>query len=67
MTAGALTISGTIKTTAIYGTPNGAQPWYFEVWKDGLIPRSYLKNGKLALKPKLGESQWILQTNNGQS
>ena len=28
--------------------------------------RSYLKNGKLALKPKLGASEWILQTNNGQ-
>jgi hypothetical protein len=28
--------------------------------------RSYLKNGKLALKPKLGASQWTLQTNNGQ-
>ncbi|MBI5954423.1 MAG: hypothetical protein HY865_22430 [Chloroflexi bacterium] len=30
------------------------------------IVRSYLKNGKLALKPKLGASEWILQTNNGQ-
>jgi hypothetical protein len=30
------------------------------------VPRSYLKNGKLALKPKLGASQWILQTSNGQ-
>ena len=28
--------------------------------------RSYLKNGKLALKPKLGASEWISQTNNGQ-
>ena len=28
--------------------------------------RSYLKNGKLALKPRLGASEWISQTNNGQ-
>jgi len=31
MTAGALTISGTIKTTAVYGNPSTAKPWYFEV------------------------------------
>ena len=30
------------------------------------ITRSYLKNGRLRLKPKLGASQWILQMNNGQ-
>jgi hypothetical protein len=30
------------------------------------LTRSYLKNGKLGFKPKLGASQWILQTNNGQ-
>ncbi|MEW5830489.1 MAG: hypothetical protein AB1846_16490, partial [Chloroflexota bacterium] len=33
MTAGALTISGTIKTTAVYGNPPTAKPWYFEVRK----------------------------------
>jgi hypothetical protein len=33
---------------------------------NSIVTRSYLKNGKLALKPKLGASQWILQTNNGQ-
>ncbi len=31
-----------------------------------LLTRSYLKNGKLALKPELRASQWTLQTNNGQ-
>lgn len=31
MTAGSLQISGSITTTAIYGTPVGAQPWYFDV------------------------------------
>jgi hypothetical protein len=31
-----------------------------------IITRSYLKNGKLALKPKLGANEWILQMNNGQ-
>lgn len=31
MTAGTLTISGTIKTTAVYGNPPTASPWYFEV------------------------------------
>lgn len=31
MTAGALTISGTITTTAVYGNPSKAEPWYFEV------------------------------------
>lgn len=49
MTAGALTISGTIKTTAIYGTPNGAQPWYFEVWKDGLFPSKKCTAGPVAV------------------
>jgi len=29
------------------------------------ISRSYLKNGKLALKPKLGANEWTLQTSNG--
>jgi len=29
--------------------------------------RSYLKNGRLRLKPELGASQWISQMNNGQS
>ncbi len=28
--------------------------------------RSYLKNGKLALKPELEASAWNLQMNNGQ-
>jgi len=28
--------------------------------------RSYLKNGKLVFKPKLGTSQWISQMNSGQ-
>jgi len=49
MTAGALTISGTIKTTAIYGTPNGAQPWYFEVWKNGLISSKKCTAGPVAV------------------
>ncbi len=49
MTAGALTISGTIKTTAIYGTPNGAADWYFEVWKDGLIPSKKCTAGPVAV------------------
>ena len=31
MTAGAMTIKGTIKTTAVYGTPPFASPWFFEV------------------------------------
>jgi hypothetical protein len=31
-----------------------------------IVTRSYLKNGKLALKPKLGANEWILQMNNGQ-
>jgi hypothetical protein len=30
-----------------------------------IVVRSYLKNGKLALKPKLGANEWILQMNNG--
>jgi len=33
MTAGTLTISGTIKTTAVYGNPPTAKPWHFEVRK----------------------------------
>lgn len=49
MTAGALTIGGTIKTTAIFGTPNGAQPWYFEVWKNGLIPSKKCTAGPVAV------------------
>jgi len=32
----------------------------------GKDSRSHLKNGRLWLKPKLGASQWTLQTNNGQ-
>lgn len=34
--------------------------------RSSILTRSYLKNGKLAHKPELGASQWILQTNNGQ-
>lgn len=49
MTAGTLTISGTITTTAIYGTSNGAQPWYFEVWKDGLIHTKKCTAGPVAV------------------
>jgi len=35
-------------------------------WEYLKIFRSHLKNGRLWLKPKLGASQWTLQTNNGQ-
>lgn len=38
MTAGALTNSGKIWVTMIQGgTPNGLQPWYFEVWKKNTL------------------------------
>jgi len=39
MTAGALTISGTITTTAVYGNLPTAKPWYFEVrkWSNNAI------------------------------
>ena len=56
MTAGALTISGTIKTTAIYGTPNGAQPWYFEVWQDGLFPSKKCTAGPVAVPINLNQT-----------
>jgi len=49
MTAGSLTISGTIKTTAIYGSLNGAQPWYFEVWQDKLIDSKKCTAGPVAV------------------
>ena len=49
MTAGSLTIAGTIKTTAIYGSPNGAQPWYFEVWQDKLIDSKKCTAGPVAV------------------
>jgi hypothetical protein len=32
----------------------------------GSIARSYLKNGRLRLKPELGANRWISQTNSGQ-
>lgn len=38
LTAGSLTNSGSIWVTMIMGgSPNGLQPWYFEVWKKNTI------------------------------
>lgn len=56
MTAGALTISGTIKTTAIFGTPSGAQPWTFEVWQDGLFPSKKCTAGPVAVPVGLNQT-----------
>jgi hypothetical protein len=57
MTAGALTISGTIKTTAIFGAPNGAQPWTFEVWQDGLFPSKKCTAGPVAVPVSLNQTK----------
>lgn len=56
MTAGALTLSGTIKTTAIYGAPAGAQPWYFEVWKDGLVSSKKCTAGPISVPISLNQT-----------
>lgn len=37
MNAGYLTVSGTLETTAIYGSPNGNQGWTFEVCVEGYL------------------------------
>jgi len=42
------------------------QAFLFWITHINYLIRSYLKNGKLALKPKTGASQWNLRMNNGQ-
>lgn len=39
---------------------------WVEILQDREISRSYLKNGKLAHKVKIGVRQWTLQKNSGQ-
>ncbi len=56
MTAGALTMSGTLKTTAIYGTPAGAQPWYFEVHKNDLFQTTVCTGGPIAVPVGLNQT-----------
>lgn len=55
MTAGYVTVAGTLETTAIYGTPNGNQGWTFEVWKDGFIRVKQCSVGKVAAPASWGD------------
>lgn len=56
MNAGPLTINGTIETTAIYGTPNGAAPWTFEVHKDTLFHPKVCTAGPVAVPLSWGDT-----------
>lgn len=56
MTAGQLTISGTLKTTAIYGTALTPKGWYFEAWKVGLIDSKKCTIGPIAPPVSLNQT-----------
>jgi hypothetical protein len=56
MNAGPLTISGRIETTAIYGTPNGAAPWTFDVHKDSLFHPKVCTAGPVAVPLSWGDT-----------